>query len=213
MSNVTLVCFAVRQEARPFKKLVRARMGVRILLTGIGMRNAARSLRVALDHAPPDIVFSSGFAGALNPKLSLGTVVFDASSTRPDRAEQLRRLGAGPVTFFCAERIAITAAEKRDLYISTGCDAIEMESKSISDLCAVRGVECITLRAISDVAHEELPFDFNALMTPDKRLSPMRLGLALAKAPQKIPALRLLGKNSAFAAAQLARVLSALVGP
>jgi nucleoside phosphorylase len=179
----------------------------------MGGLNAERTLRTAFEHALPQVVFSSGFAGALHPELRVGSLIFDASRTRPGRAEQLRNLGARPATFHCSQRVVITASEKRDLYFSSGCDAIEMESKTISDLCAARGIECITLRAISDVAHEELPLDFNALMTPDKRLSSVRLALALAMAPQKIPALWQLGKNSACAAAQLARALSALVGP
>ena len=69
------------------------------------------------------------------------------------------------------------------------------------------GVECVTLRAISDTADEDLPLDFNALMTAEEKLSPLKLALAVLKAPQKIPALLRLGRNSATAAARLAEVL------
>lgn len=211
MSAPVLVCFAVREEAGPFQKLVRGRNDVHVLITGMGARNAEREVRVVLGRDSPRTVFSSGFAGALNPDLRAGDVLFDVATTRSDLIARLKSLGAKPATFLCEERVAITMQEKLALRARSGSDAVEMESKIISEVCASHGIECITLRAVSDSAHEDLPLDFNALMTPDQRLSPARLAFAIARAPQKIPALVHLGKNSALAAEQLARVLSALV--
>ena len=211
MNAGTLVCFAVKQEARSFQKLIRKSQSAKILVTGIGMGNAEKSLRFALKSPLPKRIFLSGFAGALNPELQVGTLLFDARSTPSNWVEQLRECGAKPATFLSSDRIAITAAEKRDHFFQSGCDAIEMESKTISEICTRNGIECITLRVISDAASEDLPVDFNALMTSDRRLSPVRLAWALAKAPQTIPALLRLGKNSAHAAAKLALALNALV--
>jgi hypothetical protein len=86
-----------------------------------------------------------------------------------------------------------------------------MESAVVEGVCRESGIECLTVRAISDTACENLPLDFNALMTPEQKLSPAKLALAILKAPQKIPVLVRLGKNSAFAAKQLADVLAALI--
>jgi purine-nucleoside phosphorylase len=114
--------------------------------------------------------------------------------------------------FFCATSVATTVAEKSALRAQTGADVVEMESAVIARVCRVSGVECVTLRAISDTAHEDLPLDFNTLMTPEENLNPFKLALAVLKAPQKIPALIRLGKNSALAAERLANVLARAIG-
>jgi adenosylhomocysteine nucleosidase len=202
-----LVCFAVPQEAKPFAKLVRERPDVRVLVTGIGSRNAERAVRKALGEFSPQRVFSCGFAGALSPELRIGDVVFAREPASDALAGQLQSLGAKPVEFLCAEAVAITVAEKSALRARTGADAVEMESQIISEACRDRGIECVTLRAISDSAHEDLPLDLNALMTPEQKLSSARLAWALLKAPQKIPALMRLGKNSALAAQRLGDLL------
>ena len=200
---MTLVCFAVPQEARAFQKLVRGRADVRVLITGMGARNAGRAMREVLREVRPARVFTCGFAGALNPELVIGDVVC---------AREAPVVGAKPVTFHGALRVAVTVVEKAALRAQTGAEVVEMESAVIARICREAGVECVTLRAISDTAHEDLPLDFNTLMTAEEKLSPLKLALAILKAPQKIPALIRLGKNSALAAERLAEVLERAVG-
>ena len=202
MSAPVLVCFAVPQEAAPFRKLVRNRPEVRVLITGMGRRNAERPVRAAIDQLRPSRVFSCGFAGALDPALRIGDVVCAKDTPVPN---------AKAVTFTCTERVAITAAEKSALRKQTGADAVEMESAVIESVCRELGVPCVVLRAISDLAGEDLPLDFNALMTPDQRLSSLKLAFAILCAPQRIPGLMRLGRNSAVAARRLAEQLAAVI--
>ena len=211
MSAPVLVCFAVSQEAKAFQKLVRGRNDVRVIITGMGARNAERSVRAALTECQPVRVFTCGFAGALDPELQIGDVLFDRKTTRADLATQLQSLHARPAIFLCAKTVAVTVAEKTALRSISRADVVEMESKIIHDLCAARGLECVTLRAISDTAHEDLPLNFNVLLTPDEQLSAPRLAWAIMKAPHKIPALMKLGRNSAWAAERLAQVLARLL--
>jgi nucleoside phosphorylase len=167
-------------------------------------------MRSALKKIHPRLVLSSGFTGALAPELSLGTLVYDRNRTRPERIAQLEALGATAATFHAAERIAITAAEKHILRAHTGCDAVEMESAIIHEICADHGIECITLRAVSDTAYEDLPLDFNSLMKA-QHLSIGSLALAILRCPRVIPGLWRLGRNADLAARQLARALNALI--
>lgn len=211
MSVRVLVCFAVPQEAKPFRKLIRGRTDVRVLVTGIGSRNTERSVCQVLGEFSPERVFTCGFAGALNPELRIADIVFARESTNLSFAARLQMLGAIPAKFVCTETVAVTVAEKSALRARTGADAVEMESQIISELCGARAIECVTLRAISDLAREDLPLDFNALMTPERNLNATRLAWAILKAPQKIPALMRLGKNSALAAKRLADVLIQLI--
>ena len=129
----TLICFALKEEAAPFRKSAAGKSGVSILLVGIGRQNAEKSIREFLATHSPKLVLTCGFAGGLNPDLKIGDVVFETnpSSRRRESAqiktkdkseptdvgcyERLLAAGAKPAKFFCADRIATTVAEKKKL--------------------------------------------------------------------------------------------------
>ena len=209
----TLICFALKEEAAPFHKLAARHPGVFTLIVGIGRQNAEKSVRnfLAGGSQPPKLVLTFGFAGGLNPDLKLGEVVFDVQSPKSKVQSQLLAAGAKPANIFCADRIATTVAEKKALRAETGADVVEMESAAIQAVCAERGIPCMTVRVISDMANEDLPLDFNALAKPDKSLDFGKLVWAIAKSPGKIGALMRLQKKTSFAAQQLAMVLEKLV--
>ena len=201
-----LVCFALKEEAAPFRKIAAHNPAIEILLVGIGRQNAARSIQAALAQSAPVLVLTCGFAGGLNPELTLGTVVFE---TKVERLyARFISTGAKPVVFFCADRVATTVAEKKQLRAQTGADAVEMESAAIHTACRSANIPCATVRVISDTAGEDLPLDFNALAKPDKNLDFGKLAWAIAKSPGKISGLLRLQKSTQFAAHQLAAVLA-----
>lgn len=199
----TLVCFAVKEEAAPFRSFAAVHSGIRVLIHGMGARNAEQSFREALARETPQRVFTCGFAGGLHPLLAGGDVVFSAT----DEAA-LRAAGAKPVRFHCAARVAVTAAEKAELRKKTGADAVEMESAVIAAICFEKKIPCVTLRVISDPAHEDLPLDFNRLMTAEQNLHFGRLVMSLVKSPGKIRELLKLRRGTRLAAENLARVLA-----
>jgi uridine phosphorylase len=96
-----LVCFALKEEAAPFRKMAADKSGISILITGIGRQNAEKSLREFLNSCrsrgdetqikniletphvvsyDPNLVLTCGFAGGLNPDLKPGDVVFETES-------------------------------------------------------------------------------------------------------------------------------------
>ena len=205
-----LVCFAVKEEASALKQIARDLVLLdEIVITGIGSRNAAEKLYPVLERRSFSLVLTCGFAGALRPELKVGDVLFDEDSSTK-LAESLRAAGARPGTFHCAKRVAITAAEKGELRRSTGADAVEMESETIRGICRERKIPSATVRVISDTASENLPLDFNALMTPDQFISSAKLAFALMKSPQLIPPLLELQRNTRIASQKLAEVLAGL---
>jgi nucleoside phosphorylase len=208
--KITLVCFAVKEEAAPFLKLVKNNPGISVLVTGMGRKNSERALLQALPQILPGLVLTCGFAGALDPRLKIGDVVFEADA-ESRLAPTLQATGAAPAKFHCAPRVATTIAEKTALRKSTGADVVDMESQFIRQLCREKKIPSATLRAISDSALDDLPLDFNELMTKDDTLSFSKLTVALMKSPGKIPQLMQLQKNTRLAAQKLAGVLEKLL--
>ena len=233
-----LVCFALKEEAAPFQRMAAGKSGISILITGIGRKNAEKSVREFLAINSPELVLTCGFAGGLNPDLKLGEVVFETANAplapsllasakpgSPPSGERvsartgeglfskLSAAGAKPAKFFCADRIATTVDEKRKLRAETGADAVEMESGAIHAVCRERGISCATVRVISDTAGEDLPLDFNQLSKPDMILDYGKLAWAIAKSPGKIGGLLRLQKRCRFAAERLADVLAKIIFP
>src|SRR5271169_2155620 len=107
----TLICFALKEEAAPFRKIAAGKTGITILLTGVGRQNAEKSLREFLATNSPKLALTCGFAGGLNPDLKLGDVVFELSTLNSQLSTRLLASGAKPAKFFCADHIATTVAE------------------------------------------------------------------------------------------------------
>ena len=230
ISACPLVCFAIKEEAAPFRK-TDAAARAQILLVGMGRANAEKTIRAALAAGRPQLVLTCGFAGGLNPQLMTGDVVFSddpelegwgerprepspgLSVASPHQSLKVKLLasGAREAKFHFAARVAVTAEEKQALWQKTGADAVEMESEIIRVVCREQNIPSATVRVILDAAGETLPLDFNALMTPDMRLDSGKLALTILKSPGKIAALRRLQKQSRIAAEKLAQVLEAVV--
>lgn len=225
---IPLIVFAVPEETKAFLKRiapkdrlngdkgVRCRRGsigwertwptLRVLTTGMGTGNSKTAFEDVYSSARPSFVLTCGFAGGLNPDLPLGTVLFDTDAVFP-LLGGLTSGGARRGTFHCADHVAVTVAQKAALRGSTGADVVEMESSVIRAACQERGIPSATVRVISDTAKEDLPLDFNALMTADYRLDFFKLARHLVCSPGKIPELMRFQNRVVFAADRLAETL------
>jgi adenosylhomocysteine nucleosidase len=201
------VCFALPEEAGPFQKLCGE--NVPVFFTGIGRANADKAAREYLAGHSPQLLLTCGFAGGLDPELKIGDVIFETENEGV-RAK-LIAAGAKPVKMFCADRIAVTAREKKQLREQTGADAAEMESAAVQAVCRERGIACATVRVISDTAGEDLPLDFNQFLTPEKKLEMSKLMMAVASKPWKMGAMMELQKNTKLAAQRLGEVLKKII--
>jgi adenosylhomocysteine nucleosidase len=206
-SPLTLVCFAVKEEAKPFSQLAGPQPHLRTLITGMGWRHAEQAIRAALQKERPQRVLTCGFAGGLNPDLLTGTVVFSVDAAT-GLEPALRAAGAKAARFHCADRVAVTAQEKHVLRDRTGADAVEMESSIICKVCREQQISSGTVRVILDALDQDLPLDFNALMTPDQQMSYSKLARALLTSPSAIGRLMAFQKQCATAAQALGRVLT-----
>jgi nucleoside phosphorylase len=200
-----VVFFAVKQETAAFKSFAASHGGLKVVVTGMGIANARRAALQAISAVSPQLVLTCGFAGGLAPSLSTGDVVFDTEAE--DIASRLLGGGARRASFLCVSRIAVTAQEKLNLRQQTGRDAVEMESEVIRSIATEQQIPSATVRVILDPAEEDLPLDFNLMLNAEQEIQPSKLALAIAKAPNRIPALIKFGRQSRVAAEALAKVL------
>ena len=204
------VCFALAEEAGAFQKI--CENNVPVFLTGIGRENAEKAAREFLAAHTPSLLLTCGFAGGLIDELRTGDVIFEIPASEGNNVfaglrSKLTAAGAKEAKFYCADRIATTAADKKKLREETGADAAEMESGAIQAFCGTHGIPCVTVRVISDTANEDLPLDFNQFLKEDKSMDMSKLMMAVARAPWKMGALMELQKNTKLAAQKLAEVL------
>ncbi len=129
----TLICFALKEETVPFRKMATGKSGIAILITGVGRQNAERSVRKFLaggvsvpasrlvsSLAPPKFVLTCGFAGGLDPDLKLGDEVFEmplAPSLTPPGGE---RVASGRVRGFFEFRQKLPAGFGEQFGFGTG---------------------------------------------------------------------------------------------
>ena len=218
-----LIFFAVPHEAKPFLRRARkaglpvarrspslpsivaeASVGPHhVVVSGMGQARALAAANAAMESTEAEWVLTCGFAGALDPGLQVGDVLHDADPWFPLGLAS-RDTGSRPARFACSPRVAVTRHDKARLRDESHADAVEMESGVIRDLCLARATPSATLRVVSDAAGEDLPFDFNALLTPSHDIHAGRMAWAIARAPWKVASLMGFQRRVSFAARRLA---------
>ena len=162
---MTLVCFALKEEAAPFRKTARAKAGVSILITGIGRQNAEKSVRAFLaggasvpasrervltgqarlvsSLAPPDLVLTCGFAGGLNPDLKLGEVVFEFIPGGSGRESAQIRTGekSEPTDAGCYEKLVAAGAKPAKIFCADRIATTIAEKKTLRGETGADAVE------------------------------------------------------------------------
>jgi adenosylhomocysteine nucleosidase len=151
-----------------------------LIANGPGKERVQESLTNKIEI---DGIISTGFCGALDPALRVGDIVRELCSI---------------------DRVAVTAAEKRELRERTGATAVDMESAAIANKAAEWRVPFQIVRAVSDAADEDMPLDFNLYRDAEGRFSRSRIAMAaLARPFSRVPALLRLDRNCKIAAESL----------
>src|SRR5262249_22515357 len=91
-------------------------------------------------------------------------------------------------------------------------DVVDMETSAVAQVCQERQIPFLTLRAISDEAHADLPRELAALLTGS---SSYRLGAALRavwQRPSTVKDLWTLHEHAHDAADRLASALLGIIG-
>jgi adenosylhomocysteine nucleosidase len=200
---------------------------VGVVLTGVGPRVAALGAQHVLKSNGNSIQFcvSSGLAGAVKPQYAIGQVlaarVVRSEIPGGDRNTNLIECSAALLSFaescgativnrfYTSERAIGTQEEKE--HIGQLADAVDMESFGVISEAAAAGIPAIAIRAVSDLADENLPFDMNEVFTETGQVSIPRVLGQVARHPQSVPGLMKLGQHSKKAADALAQFLDRYV--
>jgi hopanoid-associated phosphorylase len=173
-----------------------------------------RKLETAIGPETGGII-SIGIAGALSPRLSVGSVVAagevvaGAARFLADRRwlEEiaLRLPDAARGAIAGADKVLASPGAKAALFDDTGALAVDMESHIAARLAASCGVPFAALRVISDRAGDTLPGAALVAMKPDGGIALGRvLGAVLAE-PRQVPLLLKTARDSRTAFAALLR--------
>ena len=231
-----LVTFAVEAEFAPWRKrrpfvkqadgmaqFFTFRQGeaeIDVLLTGVGGKSAWLETTKIVWDGDVDICISSGLAGALRPEHGLGDVLAAKEvqavgwkrvvHSDPKLVQVAREHGARVVdSFYSSEHVIVLASEKREL--GKLADAVEMESGEVLYEASAFGAKGIAIRGISDTAGEDLPLDFNRVMTPAGEVSIPKVLGQVVRHPFSAPALVRFGNQSRMAAEKLCAFLDRYV--
>jgi adenosylhomocysteine nucleosidase len=191
-----------------------ARLGDHMILVaanGVGSARAAAAVDAAVPAFHPDAVVSVGFCGGLDPDLDIAAVVVGAGIAAGDR-----RYSALPVTgvfphhvgTICSiDHVARTAGEKKQLR-ATGAAAVEMEAGGVAARAQDHGLPFYCVRAVTDLAGENMANDFNAALRPDGHFGTMHiLGNCVRHPMDRLPELIRLRKRCARASRTLGEFL------
>ncbi len=155
---------------------------VGLAIIGMGAPHAARRAEAVLSHLKPRGVILAGFAGALDPALRRGEVCLAAGG------EWLQPPPARVASVANAVEVVATAQDKARLRTASGCALVDMESADIAHVCLKAGVRLIVLRAVSDLADEDLPQDLlsRSYNVQAGKYTPLKLAAHLTRHPFKI---------------------------
>ena len=213
--------FAVPIEAAAFERLATDRIEVRAAtvtfqqgivaghrvvwcVSGIGAEAAAAATRLLIDGHRPRLVITAGFAGGLDPALTRGSVV---------RPVGVAAWPASPqVTIVTVPSVIATVEAKRQLAARSGAQVVDMETHAVASVARAAGLDCASVRVVSDDASQELPREVAALAAPQPPLR--RLGSvvgAIGKRPRAAVDLWRLWEHAVIDGRTLAEALADLL--
>ena len=211
------------------------RRDVVVVVTGIGRKRAEDATGVAIMRLAPDLVISTGFAGAVRPGLETGELVLcdtvlsvegpadswagSATPALPAGDAGLRervstgiqesgeRCSSGGC--LSVPEIVLNGPDKRRIGVDYKVSIVDMESYWVSRIAAEHRVPCLVLRSVLDTVEQSLPSFVGSMPANGSRSRRSVLGQALAR-PGELPGLVRLARQARVARASLARALFTL---
>jgi adenosylhomocysteine nucleosidase len=227
-----LVTFAVRAEFAPWQRrrnflrlpgdspVFEATFGgarIRAILTGMGQEHALNAAKTCFAYRP-DICISTGMAGSLRSGHRPGDILAArlvsevgepvAVATHRELLSTAVDCGARQIERLATSRKLVARAEKKR-ELASQAEAVDMESYTILAEAARCGVPAVAIRAVSDTADFDMPYDFEQARDDQGQIRVMGIISQVLRKPSGLPDLLKLAHDSRFAARRLAEFLDA----
>jgi adenosylhomocysteine nucleosidase len=174
---------------------------------GMGCERASLAFAEAEKIITIDAACSVGWAGALDAKVSWGTVSSVSQVIDTKTGERFRPahwLPESPI-LVTTPQVADTR-EKERLAASYGAGLVDMEAAVVARIALGKGIPFYCIKAVSDDAHARLP-NLNPFIGTDGQLRMLPFLAYVAIRPDSWKGLATLGKHSTAAAKNLAEGL------
>jgi adenosylhomocysteine nucleosidase len=217
MSRIAIVV-ALEREVRPLIKEWRAcekESGGRrfrffehgdfvLVCGGIGAEAARRAAEAVIAIYAPAVIYSAGFAGALDPGLKVGGIVQPRRVVNAGDGSSIDLVGVNPrgegvLVSFGAVAMPEQKARLRN---SFGALAVDMEAAAVARAAEARGVRFAVVKVISDEFDFKLP-PTERFVDANGRFLEMRFAGFAAVRPWLWPQVARLVRNSSRAARAL----------
>ena len=230
-----LVTFAVQAEFAPWRRrrnflrlpgdlpVFETMFGgsqVRAVLTGMGREHALEAAKRSLVYKP-DICISTGLAGSLRSEYHPGDILaarLVSEAGEPVAVASHSELlsvgvdcGARQIERLATSRTLVARAEQKRL-LGSQAEAVDMESYTILAEAARRGVPAVAIRAISDTADFDMPYDFERARDAQGQIRAIGVLSQILRKPSGLPGLLKLARDSRFASRRLAVFLDEYAG-
>jgi adenosylhomocysteine nucleosidase len=167
-----------------------------LVANGAGWKRAAAAVDVAIADWHPGALVSLGFCGALEERLEIADVVVGTeivANTVPCGDCGSANACRGAISSI--DHVAGSVAEKRRLRAS-GAIAVEMEAAGVADRAVALGLPFYVVKAVTDLAGEDMANDFNAALRSDGHFDTMKVLTGMLRHPTaRIPELIRLKKR------------------
>jgi adenosylhomocysteine nucleosidase len=186
----------------------------------MGQDHALDAAKSALAYKP-DICISSGLAGSLQSDYRPGDILaarLVSEVGEPVAVASHRELlatavecGARQIERLATSRTLVARAEQKQ-ELRDQAEAVDMESYTILAEAARCGVPAVAIRAISDTADFDIPYDFERARDAQGQIRVMGVVSQVLRRPSGLPVLLKLSRDSRFASRRLADFLDVFAG-
>lgn len=126
-----------------------------VVCGGIGAKAARRAAEAVIQKYSPRVIYSVGFAGALDSGLKVGDVVQPAQVISAEDGSRVDlKDGKGVLVSFGA---VASPEQKAKLKESYGAQLVDMEAAAVARAAEARGVAFASVKVISDAADFAFP--------------------------------------------------------
>ncbi|CAN5151076.1 hypothetical protein BH11PLA2_BH11PLA2_40050 [soil metagenome] len=208
MATDVVVFFALKREARPFRRLCPA---VPVMLTQVGVERARIAVETYLQSHSPKLLILAGFGGALSPSLAVGDVIVAKDVIAEDGTiSQCHPVPDANGRILTVNRMIATVEEKKLLGTKHSAAVCDMESSVVAELCRRHGVPFLAVRAVSDDAKHSLSPTLDRIIVNGK-VSAWQVLRAIVTEPTILRDFRRLARGTKRAAERQALRLKSLI--